>query len=208
MAKEKKEKKGGKLKWIIIAVVAVLVIAAVAGGGDDEVKKVSSNTNEQQTAASKSEQKEDDNETKSESDNNTSTSEESELIFSVGETAEYNDVQVSLLNITESSGSEYNTPDEGNIFVLAEFEIVNNSDKELNISSLMMFDAYQDGYSTSLSLTAEMEAGNESLDGTVAPGKKMKGTIGYEIPEGYKELEINVQTDAWSNKKIKFVYNK
>lgn len=36
MAKEKKEKKKGKAKWIVLAFVVIVIIAAVAGGGKDD----------------------------------------------------------------------------------------------------------------------------------------------------------------------------
>ena len=46
--------------------------------------------------------------------------------FGIGDTAEYKDVQVTFTNVSESSGSDFNKPGDGNIFVLAEFEIANN----------------------------------------------------------------------------------
>ena len=186
-----RKKQKGTLKWIILAIIIIIIIAALASSDkDDAVKKVNSN----------------DNQTEAESQGLPKSDEE--LIFKVGETAEYNSVQVTLLNVSESSGSEFNKPANGNVFVLAEFEIANNSDKELNVSSIMMFEAYQDGYQTNLSIMAESEGDGKTLDGTVAPGKKMRGKIGYELPSDYKELEIYVKTDFWSNQKIKFLYEK
>lgn len=128
--------------------------------------------------------------------------------FRVGETAEFKNIQATLLNVTESNGSEFNTPEEGKVFVLAEIEITNNSDKDLAISSMMSFEAYQDGYSTSTSFSAMMENTAEQLDGTISPGKKMKGVIGYELPIDYKELEIHLSLDLLSDTKIVFVYEK
>lgn len=129
-------------------------------------------------------------------------------IFRMGETAEYRDVQVTMTNVQESFGSQYNAPNDGNVFVLVEFEIANNSDKELAISSLISFSAYQDSYSTNLSLSALMEKEGEQLDGSIAPGKKMKGCIGYEIPDTCKELEIHVQPSLWSGKDMVFLYER
>lgn len=126
----------------------------------------------------------------------------------MNETAEYRNVQVTLTNVQETSGSQYNSPKDGNVFVLAEFEIVNNSDKDLAISSIMCFEAYQDGYATNMSLAALLENDGEQLDGSIASGKKMKGSIGYEIPSTCKELEIHVQPDVWSGKNMVFVYER
>lgn len=198
-----KKKQGGILKWIIIVIVALVIIGAIAGGQDDQVNKVDTpssspnNLPESSAPASNTEETEP-----------SSTEDSEKTIFHLGETAEYKDVQVTMTNITESEGSDFNTPADGNVFVLAEFEIINNSDKELTISSMLSFDAYQDGYSTGYSLTALLENDGEQLDGTIAPGKKMKGCIGYEIPSDYKELEINLSLNVWSSQKIVFVYEK
>lgn len=126
--------------------------------------------------------------------------------FSVGETATLKDVQVRLLKVTESTGSTYNKPSDGNVFVLCEFEIVNNSNEEVVVSSLLSFDAYCDDYACSLSISALLEKGEKNqLDGTVAAGKKLSGVIGYEVPANWKELEIHFEPDVWSGKDIIFV---
>ena len=131
-----------------------------------------------------------------------------ETVFSVGETVELNDVIVTLNGVTETNGSQFNTPGEGNVFTLCEFTIENNSSKDLAISSLMCFTAYADGFSTNTSLTAMFESDKGQLDGTVAAGKKMNGVIGYEVPSGYKELEIRFTPDFWRGSDIIFVYTK
>lgn len=194
-----RKKQGGVGKWIAIVLVAIVIIGVAAGGGEDEkVSKVEPTRGE----TSKQPEKQ------TEKVATTAAPETEDSSFGVGDTAEFKDIRVTLTNIAESNGGDYNKPSEGNVFVLAEFEIENNSEKELTISSIMSFDAYQDGYATSQSLTALLEKEGEQLDGTIAPGKKMKGSIGYEIPADYKELEINLQLDVWSSKKIVFVYSK
>lgn len=116
---------------------------------------------------------------------------------------------VTLNNVTESKGSKFTIPNDGNVFLLANFTIENNSNKDISISSIMSFDAYVDGYSTSLSFSALLHKGEEQqLDGTIAPGKKLKGVVGYEVPSDYKEFEIYVQTEIFSSKKIEFIYSK
>lgn len=190
------KKRGKTLKWIVIAFVAIVIIGAAIGGNKkDEVTRAnSSNESSKQ---------------QSEGANAPSDSDAAEeLVFAMGETAELKDVQVTMTNVFESQGSDFNKPSDGNTFVLVEFEIINNSNKELAISSLMSFDAYQDGYSTGLSLNALIEKTGEQLDGNIAPGKKMKGAVGYEVPQDYKELEINLQLDFLSSQKIIFKHVK
>ena len=126
--------------------------------------------------------------------------------FTIGEIAELKDVQVVLLDVIESTGSAYNTPEDGNIFILCEFEITNTSNKEITVSSMLSFEAYCDDYACSESFSALIEKGNRSqLDGTVAAGKKMKGVIGYEVPADWSKIEIHYTPDIWSSKEITFV---
>lgn len=128
--------------------------------------------------------------------------------YGVGEAALIEKVAVSMVNVTESRGSEFNQPTDGNVFVLCEFEIANNSGKEITVSSLISFEAYCDDYSCNSSLTAMLEKGNKNqLDGTVAAGKKLNGVIGYEVPADWKELEIRFSPSFWSGKNAVFVAN-
>ena len=134
------------------------------------------------------------------------TESEKETVFGVGDTVELNDVEVTLVGIHQSEGSAYNKPETGNVFVLCEFNIVNNSDEELNVSTMLNFDAYCDDYSCSLSIGALLEKEDkEQLDGTVAAGKKMNGVVGYEVPADWTEFEIRYTPDAFGGKEIVFI---
>lgn len=186
-----RKKQGGNVKWIVIAVIAILIISGTLTE-DDEPKKV----DKTETSSS-------------ETNSNTDTSKENTdktTTFTIGDTAELNDVQVTMVDYEESTGSDFNKPADGNVFVLVKFEIANNSDAELTISSIMSFDAYADDYSLNYSLGAIMEKpDNSQLDGTIAAGKKMNGWIGYEVPTDWKNIEIHFTDNAWSNNE--FVFN-
>lgn len=196
----KEKKKGGCLKTILIVVGVIIVLGIIGSviGGDDEPKKVDNPSGETQNTTAGSD------------DGSDNVDDESqETIFTVGDTAEMNDVQVAFVNYEESSGSEYNTPTDGNVFVLANFEITNNSDSELTISSLMSFEAYADDYALNYSLGALMEKGDSTqLDGTIAPGKKLNGWIGYEVPADWSKVEIHFTDNVWSNNKFVFEISK
>ena len=138
--------------------------------------------------------------------NNTPTETESAKIFALGDSVELDDVVVTFLDVIQSNGSTYNKPTSGNVFVLCEFEIANNSSDELSISSMMSFSAYHDDYACDFSFSALMEKGNkDQLDGSIAPGKKMKGVVGFEIPEDWNELEVHFTPDVFSRNEIVFV---
>ena len=179
---------GAKVKkknvLLIIAIVVIGIIAIGSMAGKDEPKLVDSN-------------------------DSSSVNQSTKTTFKVGETAELNDIVVSLVDVKESYGSAYNKPKSGNVFVLAEFDIANNSNSEIAVSSMLSFEAYCDDYTCTFSLGALMEKGNKNqLDGSVAPGKKFNGVIGYEVPVDWQEMEFHFTPDFWNGKDFTFVANK
>lgn len=170
---------------IIIGIIVVLIIIVAATSGNGSAKKVD---NDGQAAKS-----------------NGTTEAKGEQTFNVGETAELKSVQVTLVNVEESEGESFLQPTDGNVFVSCEFEIVNNSSKEINVSSLISFEAYCNDYSTAVSLSALSAFSDKNqLDGTVAPGKKMNGIVAYEVPADWSKLEIEYSPSFWG-KAMKFV---
>lgn len=130
-------------------------------------------------------------------------------VYGVGETAEFDDLSVTLLGVSESKGSSFYSPDDGMVYLICEFEIANNSDEEVVISSVISFDAYCDDYACNMSLSAMLDCDDkDQLDATLAPGKKLNGIIGYEVSEDWGEIEIHYTPDALDDDYITFVANK
>ena len=173
----------------LIFFVVVILVGACSGGSSGDVKPVEQAANKAETAAV-----------------TTAPTVAPQNSFGVGESAELKDIVVTLVDVQESDGSQFNRPADGNVFVLCEFEIENNSQNEIAVSSLMSFTAYCDDYSCNISLSATIENENKSqLDGQVAAGKKMNGVIGYEVPADWEELEIRFTPNFWSGKEMTFV---
>lgn len=128
--------------------------------------------------------------------------------YGVGERAEAEGVAVTLTEVEESGGSDFFTPEDGKVFLICHFDIENNSDKDLAISSILSFDAYVDDYATSMSLSATVAASGTQLDGSVVAGKKLAGVIGYEVPQEWSELEVTFKPNVWTGKGLKFVAEK
>lgn len=128
--------------------------------------------------------------------------------FALNETAVFNTLKITATEIKESSGSTYFTPAEGKIFVGVNFTIENISDEEQTISSILLFDAYVDDVACDLSFTASAAFDGNSLDGTIAPGKKIIGWYAVEVPADWAELELDVKASWLSSSTAKFVFNK
>lgn len=161
--------------------IGILIFVSAFAGGNSSPKSNESNTSEKDTVKTE---------------------------FSVGETATLNDVSVTLVDVSENNGGNYMTPDSGNVFIVCEFEIENNSDDDIAVSSLMSFKAYVDDYSTSISLSGMLSTSKSQLDGTIAPGKKMNGVVGYEVSSDWSNLEIHYTPNFWHGKEMKFIYTK
>lgn len=133
-------------------------------------------------------------------------SKEEEKTYGIGDTVTIDDVVVTLNGVTHPDGSDLLPPEDGKIFALIEFNIENNSAEELAVSSLLNFKCHVDDYSTSLSLGAlAAKEGVEQLDGSVSAGKKIKGVVGYEIPEDWKEISIAYEPGLFGSKEAAFV---
>lgn len=178
-----RKKQGGIGKWIIIAIVAIFIIGAVAGGGDDtsdEPQKVGEVQNENNNNAQ---------DTEAEVDNN----------FKVGDVVETEDMKITFLSAKEHK-EEYLEPKDGYMYYRMEFEFENISDYEQTVSSMLDWECYADEYAMEQSWV-----GDDVLDATIAPGKKAKGAIYYEIPKDAKKVTIEYETSFWTEDKIVFV---
>ncbi len=181
---QKKQKKRHPVLGAILLIVGVLILIGLVSGGGDKPEKVSGGNT---VAASQPTEPE---------------------TFTVGDTVSLNGVNVTLVNVTESDGANYVTPADGKVFVICEFEIDNQSDQDIAVSSMMSFEAYVDDYAATLSIGATMSSGKTQLDGSVASGKKMAGVVGYDADKNWNELEIRFAPSVWSGKEITFTYSK
>jgi len=193
-------KKGGKKRWIIIAIVALFIIGAALNKDENKVKDATPTESKSAKTSADSSSREVEKE-----------KEKEKTDFSVGEVAEYKGVQVSVLNYEESVGNDWGTPEDGKVFVFVNVEIANNTDEEISVSSMVSFDAYCDDYKLDFSSSALMAASTDSrqqLDGSIAPGKKLNGYLGLEVPVDWSTIEVNYKDNFWLSSNFKFIINK
>ena len=182
---------------VVLVVVVLVVIAAFAGGGESSTpQKVESTSGTSQSASQAGQASQ-------------AQSQPEQTVFTVGDTVELNGVKTTLLSAEEYPGKQYMMPTDGNVFLVCQFEIENDSSAEITVSSMVSFNAYCDDSSVNLSVTGEMlEDSWKTLDGTVAPGKKINGVIAYEIPQDWQKMEISYTPSYWSGHDVQFEINK
>ena len=123
----------------------------------------------------------------------------------IGDKIEEDGVSVTLSNVLEITNGPYYSPKEGNVFILCEFIIENNTSEDIVVSSMMSFSFYYDGFSAPISVEALTAKGSANqLDGAVAAGKKFKGVVGYEIPKDWKQLEVSFRPDVFYSSSFEY----
>ncbi|MCI8856164.1 MAG: DUF4352 domain-containing protein [Clostridiaceae bacterium] len=197
---------GGVVLFFVIAFIGMSLDKDYVPVSERDKEPVESTETGDETSASESETGEGETgDSASESDKNT---------FSVGETATFNDISVTYVDITESKRNGALTPAKGNVYLTCEFEIENNSDHEIPIG-VTLFDAYADDYSAKFSETPFLGSDKQKLWGhSVDAGKKLRGVVGYEVSKDWSKFELISAPDFWFDmengvqREIVFVHNK
>lgn len=188
----KKTKKPFYKRWWFIALAVVVVLGVIGSIGEDN-PKVADDQSAAPVAAG------------IESPAGEETQPKAEETFKIGEMVETKKVKAIITGMEKPEGNQFNKPTDGNEFVILNLEIENISDGEINISSMLNFDAYVDDTSMNESISAQIaKEGSKTADATIAVGKKAKGTLGYEVPKDWKQIEVHFKPDAWGNTAIKW----
>lgn len=193
------KKKGGILKVILLILLALIMLGFAANAlGLIDFKKDNTKKNDKTT------------ETQPKDKDNSGA--DAKDTYSVGETADYKNVQIQLIGYEESAGNDWGAPAEGNIFVFVNLEVANNSDSEISVSSMASFTNYCGDYKLDYSSNAftalATDSEKQQMDGSIASGKKLNGYLCLEVPADWTTIEIHYSESIWSDSNIKFVINK
>ena len=142
------------------------------------------------------------------SDTQTTQKESKEENYSLNETAAFKELKFTATEIEESNGTDFFEPEDGNVFVGVKFTIENISDEEQTVSSLLLFEGYVDDVKCDYSLSAACVFDEGTLDGSVAPGRKLVGWYALEVPEDWSVIELQVLSDWLSSNPATFVFEK
>jgi|GEM_PF-1443549 Telomeric repeat-binding factor 2. len=99
-------------------------------------------------------------------------------------------VQFTVNGIREHKGKRALKPNQGNQWILVDTTIANQGEKPKTISvvSFTLLDSKNNQYDVAL-LTGALED-VKSLTGQIAPGKRQRGEVGFEVPKGAKGLKL------------------
>src|SRR5699024_8017247 len=114
---EKKKKKPFYKKWWVWLIVIILAIGIFGSSGDDEVADGPEKVESEETEEESEEEKEEDVE-------NTE--------FGVGDKVKLDGQVVEVTEVEKSQGDDFETPSEGNEFVIVHVAIENNGEDEIS----------------------------------------------------------------------------
>ncbi len=137
-----------------------------------------------------------------------SSVEKGEESFGLNESAVFNDLKFTATEIKESNGTDFFTPKADKVFVGVKFEVENISDEEQAVSTLLLFEGYSDDVKCEYSFSAACAFDEGTLDGSIAPGKKLVGWYALEVPKAWGKIELHVLSNWLSNSSAKFVFKK
>ncbi len=197
-------KKAFYKKWWFWAIVIVL-IAFVGSNSKNSGEPKTYNSNSESNTKFVINSTSSNDDTTSENDMPEHSSQTDEA-YSIGTTitAKSYKLTVEALNVIESD-NQFIQPDEGNVFVEVLMLIENTSNSDLNVSSILNFNAYLDGFAIQEDLVASTASKNNTINGTVGQGKKLRGGLFYQLPTNWSELEINVDLGFSSKDEISLI---
>lgn len=128
--------------------------------------------------------------------------EETKDKFNVGDTWDNKYVLVSYDECGEYvSDNQFIQPADGNKYVYATFTFENVGSSDTTVG-YWDFDCYADGYACE----AIYGADGAGFTQTLSSGRKISGSVYFEVPEDATEIEFEYSPNFWTSEKIVFVY--
>ena len=185
----------------VVFLVLILIIGLATSGKD---KGEPAKTNEMQPLAESPKNtvnKPTEQPDKKDSGKTMTVKEEESNRYSVGDIIENNGLRISYISADKYvEPNIYLQPSPGNMYYKFSFTIENisNSDKSIN-----SFDCYADDVKAQSVLIGDDST--SLLLVTLSPGRKVTGSVYYEIPKNSSRIELEYEIDYWTDKKIVFV---
>lgn len=103
-----------------------------------------------------------------------------EDVLSVGDTADFGGLKITLNGVKSSQGDEYFAPDNDK-FIIIDLTIENTKDESETVSTLMQMTLMdEESFSYDVALFADTKG---SVDGEIAPGRKVRGEVAFDVPQ-------------------------
>ena len=120
--------------------------------------------------------------------------------YNVGDVITSKDLKITYLSSDSFiSDNMFIQPKNGYHYVYTELEFENIGSSDKSISSLIGFNCYADGKACDKTFVRD-----DNITGTIAAGRKIKGTISCEVPDNAEIIELEYEDNIWNSEKIVF----
>ncbi|RWZ54447.1 DUF4352 domain-containing protein [Halobacillus fulvus] len=127
--------------------------------------------------------------------------EEALTAYNVGDTAQLNDHQLTVLKVEKSNGNNYDQPKEGKEFVIVSVQIENVGSNEVSYNSFDFEMSNSQGQIVEPAFTI-VDSDTSLESGDLATGGSVTGTVAFEQPKDDQGLKLHYEPGFWSNDQI------
>lgn len=192
--------------WLIIVVAVVAVISGTSGGNGDrkaDTKKVGevSQNNENESSAKGKEDSKSADITGSETSKGAEV--EVQSVYHVGDIL--HDGNMDIVYVASGvyvEDNQFLQPADGKEYIFLTFAFINTSKTSDTSISSFSFECYADGYACD-----SYYGGDDDLSGTLSAGRSTVGSVYFEVPEDAQGIEIEYETNIFTQKKIIFSFD-
>lgn len=185
--------------WLIVAVV---LIAMVSGGGEEPAQQIGTVPTQPTESTNINAPDNTPNNTPTNAPTDAPTTPPAKKVYNVGDILLDGDMKiVYVASGVYKEENQYSQPQSGYKYIFLRFAFENTSTKHDASVSSYSFECYADGYAAQM-----YYAGDEGLSATLSAGRVTTGCVYFTVPENAKQIEIEYETNWFTEKKIKFVY--
>jgi hypothetical protein len=123
--------------------------------------------------------------------------------FKVGDPVKIGDSVLVVLGWSELGASDFVKPDEGKKFIGVDLLLVNASKSSAAISSFLQVSLKDNtGQKFDVDFSASIVAKKDGIDGELAPGERVRGTVGFQVPEEAEGLQFVFDASVFGTGKV------
>lgn len=167
--------------WFWVIVLLLLSAIGNSGSGDNAKEKTAEKSNNNVTVTSK---------------------EPAKTEYYVGDVIEDGNTKIVFMSSGDyTEDNDFLQPEAGKKYIYLQFAFENTSKTSDTAISYYSFDCYADGYAADM-----YYGGDDSLSATLSAGRATTGYIYFEVPQDAKDIEVEYETNVFTEKKIKFIF--
>jgi len=123
--------------------------------------------------------------------------------FNIGDVIAMGTTNLTVNEVQYPAGDQYNKPNDGFKFLVVDLTIENQGATAITVSTFLQMSLKDaSGQNYDVDFGASMASGGSSPDGEISPGEKLRGQVGFQVPENVTDLVFVFDADVWGTGKV------